>query len=213
MWFSQIKTEEKGFTPFESPVSVTCDNEVTLSACVYNSRTGFTLVETLVAIAILLVIIVGPMSIAQKGIQNAFFAREQLTAVFLAQEAIEGVRELRDNDAIYAYGSSLFNDDTESWLSASAIPTACRTSGCAYDNGSIEPCNVNNDCLLEYDSASGLYTHGGGVDSIFTRTVTVGESINGGVPVTVSVTWAGKVRQGKIVLQSWIYDHYQRYED
>lgn len=177
---------------------------------------GFTLVETLVAIAILLVIIVGPMSIAQKGIQNAFFAREQLTAVFLAQEAIEGVRELRDNNAIDAYDSTAFIDDTRNWLSISNIPMACRTGGCAYDDGVIESCDTNNGCLLKYDSTSGLYTHGGGggaVDSIFTRTVTVGEEVGGGVPVTVSVTWTGKVRQGEIILQSWIYDHYQRYEN
>jgi prepilin-type N-terminal cleavage/methylation domain-containing protein len=48
---------------------------------------GFTLVETLVAVTVLLLVIVGPMTVAQKGIQNAYFANEQVTAVFLAQEA------------------------------------------------------------------------------------------------------------------------------
>ncbi len=32
---------------------------------------GFTLVETLVAIGVLLLAIIGPMTVAQKGIQNA----------------------------------------------------------------------------------------------------------------------------------------------
>ena len=35
---------------------------------------GFTLVESLVAIGILLVVIIGPLTIAQKGIQQAYFA-------------------------------------------------------------------------------------------------------------------------------------------
>lgn len=171
---------------------------------------GFTLVETLVAIAILLVIIVGPMSIAQKGIQNAFFAREQLTAVFLAQEAIEGVRELRDNNAIDVYDSPLFTDNTEKWYGD--IIGGCRGAECAYDEGVLELCNVNNECVLKY--SAGTYDHdGAGDSSIYTRKVVVGPQSGAGIPVTVSVTWAGKVRQGEIVLQSWIYDHYQRYED
>lgn len=209
---SQIKTEENGFTPFESPMSVACDNEVTTSPSAHNSQTGFTLVETLVAIAILLVIIVGPMSIAQKGIQNAFFAREQLTAVFLAQEAIEGVRELRDNNAIDVYDSGAINDNTEQWY-ANIISDGCDDGAeCAYDSGSLELCGAtNNDCVLKYNA--GTYDHGAGDDSIYTRKVVVGPQSGAGIPVTVSVTWAGKVRQGEIVLQSWIYDHYQRYED
>ena len=171
---------------------------------------GFTLIETLVAIAILLVIIVGPMSIAQKGIQNAFFAREQLTAVFLAQEAIEGVRELRDNNAIDAYDNSLpFIDDTEGWIDDIA---SCLGKECAYEDSTLTLCINKNDCVLKYDA--GEYTHNGTSDnSIYTRKITAGVRNGGGVPVTVKVTWVGKVRQGQIVLQSWIYDHYQRYED
>jgi prepilin-type N-terminal cleavage/methylation domain-containing protein len=182
----------------------------------YSSRdlkkeNGFTLVETLVAISILLVIIIGPMTIAQKGIQNAQFAREQLTAVFLAQEAIEGVRELRDNDAIVSYeDGSIADPGTQVWRSD--IPSGCIDASCAYDNGQVRTCGVSNGCVLKEDS--GEYSHQGtGSDSIFTREVVVGSQSSGGVPVTVTVTWAGKVRPGSVVLQTWIYDHYQRYED
>lgn len=171
---------------------------------------GFTLVETLVAVSILLVIIIGPMSIAQKGIQNAYFAREQLTAVFLAQEAIEGVRELRDNGAIVSYEDGSIGDPgTQLWHSD--IPIGCINAECAYDNGSIESCSTNNECRLKYNA--GTYEHGTGDDSMYTRTVTIGTWNGGEVPVTVTVSWAGKVREGEVVLQSWIYDHYQRYED
>ncbi|MCR4286009.1 MAG: prepilin-type N-terminal cleavage/methylation domain-containing protein [Candidatus Kaiserbacteria bacterium] len=178
------------------------------SSQIKTKENGFTLVETLVAISILLVIIVGPMTIAQKGIQNAFFAREQLTAVFLAQEAIEGVRELRDNDAIVSYeDGSIADPGTQGWL-----PSGCNDAECAYDDGLITLCSANNECVLKY--TAGIYDHDGtGDNSIYKRRVAIGASNGGGVPVTVTVTWAGKVRQGEIVLQSWIYDHYQRYED
>jgi prepilin-type N-terminal cleavage/methylation domain-containing protein len=49
---------------------------------------GFTLVETLVAITILLVAIVGPMTIAARGLQTAFFAREQITAYFCKRNSV-----------------------------------------------------------------------------------------------------------------------------
>jgi type II secretory pathway pseudopilin PulG len=71
------------------------------------SGAGFTLVETLVAITVLLVAIVGPMTIAAQGLQASFFAREETTAVYLAQEGIEAVERARDNgalDAIYGIG-------------------------------------------------------------------------------------------------------------
>lgn len=61
---------------------------------------GFTLVETLVAIAVLLVAIVGPMTIAAQGLQASFFSREQTTAVYLAQEAIEAIEKKRDDQAL-----------------------------------------------------------------------------------------------------------------
>ncbi len=64
---------------------------------------GFTLAETLVAIAILLMVIIGPITAAQNGIRQAYLANEQTAAVFIAQEAIESIRQLRDERALAAY--------------------------------------------------------------------------------------------------------------
>ncbi|MCR4286010.1 MAG: prepilin-type N-terminal cleavage/methylation domain-containing protein [Candidatus Kaiserbacteria bacterium] len=52
------KIKEKGFTPFESPVSVACDNEVTPSPYVYNSQTGFTLIELMVSLTVFSIVMV-----------------------------------------------------------------------------------------------------------------------------------------------------------
>jgi len=57
---------------------------------------GFTLVETLVAIAILAVGVAGPLVIVSQSITVARLARDQLTAINLAQEAIEFIRHKRD---------------------------------------------------------------------------------------------------------------------
>ncbi len=192
-----------------------------MQASLKDFKNGFTLVETLVAVSILLIAIVGPMTIAQKGIQNAYFATEQVTAVFLAQEAIEAVRELRDDTALDAYdyssggGGSVV--DTADW-----VPTACSGgSTCAYDSGSgaFESCASNNGCLLRFNTSSSRYTYenlGATVeDSPYTRTIVMGNEMNGGRQITVTVTWNTKIFGGterSVVLQTWIYDHYQRFE-
>ena len=61
---------------------------------------GFTLVEALVAISLLMVAISSPMYIAQKGLSASMFARDQMTASFLAQDGIEAVKNIRDYMAI-----------------------------------------------------------------------------------------------------------------
>ncbi len=64
------------------------------------SSSGFTLIETFVAITILVTAIAGPLTIASKGLQSAILAKDQLTASFLAQEGIEYIREVRDNNCL-----------------------------------------------------------------------------------------------------------------
>ena len=54
-----------------------------------NLQSGFTLVEALVAITILIVGVIGPLSLAAQGIGDGIFARNQVAANYLAQEALE----------------------------------------------------------------------------------------------------------------------------
>lgn len=175
-------------------------------------KNGFTLVETLVAISILVMVIVGPMTIAQKGIQNAYFANDRVTAVFLAQEAIEGVRELRDEVALEAYKGGTV--PTANWLPSDDCDGSPKS--CAFLKGNttpFQPCGSTNDhCVLQTDS-NGVYSHTSGTPSPFTRTVTIGGAISGGVPVEVSVAWENKGVPHEVKLQTWIYNHYQRYEN
>lgn len=173
---------------------------------------GFTLVETLVAITVLLLVVIGPMTVAQRGIQNAYFAAEQATAVFLAQEAIEAVRELRDGAALVAFDTD-GGGNTSGW--ASSLPAEC-SSGCAYvGGGQFGTCAGNNACRLKVDSTTEKYNHQTGADSPFTRTVIINES-GGNAEVAVTVSWEGHIFGGgtrEVVLQTWIYDHYERYEN
>jgi prepilin-type N-terminal cleavage/methylation domain-containing protein len=187
---------------------------------------GFTLVETLVAISILVVAIVGPMTIAMRGLQSAFFAKEQLTAIYLAQEAVEIIRMHRDQYALVQRATS--NDN---WLSSpSRLTSFCATaSGCGVDvnlltNSGIRDCSVTDACRLRYRSSGvtsasrGMYIHGGTFAfSPYTRVVKV-QDIGGGsnsdeVDVTVTVSWESSFFSGtkSVTLQERLFSQYDDY--
>lgn len=176
---------------------------------------GFTLVETLVAISILLVAIVGPMTIAADGLQNTFYAREQVTAYMLAQEGMELVRAARDQNALA----------DSAWLAG--IASACATSnadGCGIDvrdaedlSGSFFDC-AGTACQLHYDDGSlagnrGFYTYEV-VDepTQFTRRIWIEEVVGDReAEVTVEVTWATGVLSGgeqTVTIQSRLFNHF-----
>lgn len=183
---------------------------------------GFTLVETLVAITILLLVIIGPLTVAQKGIQNAYYANEQVTAVFLAQEAIEAVRELRDIRALDAYDKLLdgLPPYGETWDLYSGLdhlhPNCNIAAGCEFDaqDNEFGSCG-GGECKLKINN--GVYEYDSGSWSPFTRKVYVIEENPYSVSVTVEVSWTSQIFGGAttrtVKLQTWIYDHYQRYEE
>ncbi len=50
---------------------------------------GFTLIETFVAITILMIIVLGPMSLLSRALQDARYIGDKITATYLAQEGVE----------------------------------------------------------------------------------------------------------------------------
>jgi prepilin-type N-terminal cleavage/methylation domain-containing protein len=69
-------------------------------ALIYNTSRAFTLIETLVAISLLSVAIVAPMSLTSQSLSTALYARDQITAFNLAQEGLEAVRSFRDGQIL-----------------------------------------------------------------------------------------------------------------
>lgn len=60
------------------------------------NQKGFTLIETLVAITIFTIALVAMLSISGRGISDINISKNKLIANYLGDEAIEGVRALRD---------------------------------------------------------------------------------------------------------------------
>ncbi len=190
---------------------------------------GFTLVETLVSITILLIVIIGPMTVASRGMQNAFYAGDQTTAIYLAQEAIEHIQRLRDDAALqnyqdYVADGSDADGDTWSWYTA--LNANCRDSNGCDMNFEASPityrdCSTPANCQLnKYTGATfgdRVYGYTIGAEwapSIFTRRVRVGQLSDGGLPVTVTVSWNSNLFRSTrtVTLQTYLYDVYKRYE-
>jgi len=68
--------------------------------CSRRASRGFTLIETLVAISLLTIAIVAPMLLTVQSLSAGYYARDQITAFYLAQEAIETVHAIRDGQIL-----------------------------------------------------------------------------------------------------------------
>lgn len=175
-------------------------------------QNGFTLVETLVAISILLVAIMGPMTIAARGLQSAFHAREQITAFSLAQEGVELIRQKRDENALQSTPTD--------WL-AGILGFCGSNNGCGLDakkSDTFINCNPSgNPCQLRDEGGisghRGFYNHTAGTLTPFTRQIWVKEIPGGNdreAEVTVEVSWHSGLFAGTkmVTIQSRIFNQY-----
>src|SRR3989338_3913398 len=99
------------------------------------NRKAFTLVEALVAISILMIAIASPMTLAQKGLSTATLSKDQMTAAFLVQDAIESVKNIRDQAAIR--GSA-----TNDWLDTLSKCICTDDLTCDFDSNDLIFCTV-----------------------------------------------------------------------
>lgn len=136
-------------------------------------KRGFTLIETLVAIAILTLAVAGPLYEAGRTMVAAEVANDQLVASYLAQEGIEYVRLVRDDDYLSAYASPSHNT-AGAWTSfINSIAPLCGTS-CQFDpaNMSLNACS-GSSCTPLYLAATHVYTQqsSSGTVTPFTRVI------------------------------------------
>ncbi len=103
---------------------------------------GFTLIETMIAVAILTLSVAGPLFTADRAIVAAQLASNQLTASYLAQEGIEYVRAMRDGEFLAAYRTGGQNVSTTAW-------NAFLANSPASDSFTISGCRMTTVCTLD----------------------------------------------------------------
>lgn len=125
-----------------------------------NNQKAFTLIEALVAISILMIAIASPMALAQKGLATATLSKDQMIAAFLAQDAVEAVKNIRDQIAV--------RNTTGDWL----------------DNSLLHPClcdpSTGSSCNLDFPSPTLLFCQIDTASTVWTSTGGTSASIYGG---------------------------------
>lgn len=117
---------------------------------------GFTLVETLVAIAIFTSSIIALMAVLANGISDTNYAKKKMTATYLAQEGIEYVRNMRDT-------SVLFDPDgaQAGWIAFIAAGKTCPSADpnfpCTISMEQISPDEVKIASDVSWTQGSGTY--------------------------------------------------------
>lgn len=161
-----------------------------------SSNRGFTIVETLVAIFILLLSITGPLAIAQSGLRAAFLSRDQVTAFYLAQDAMESIKNVRDDNLIAGIWNA---SDRGTWTKG--LANCFSGSGCTVDTLSdvliTAKCNTEAvGCSLTNPLRFNLETKEFGISetntekSKFSRVVFINTTNRDNeIEVTVKVSW------------------------
>ena len=150
---------------------------------------GFTLLETIVALAIIAAAMSGPITLATRGILSAKFAKSRLVSANLSQEGLELVRKVRD-DNILAKRAWDFGIDVGD-RQADVV-----TSGLSASSGAP----------LKRDTTSGLYNYTSGNTTLYVRRINITKSVANQMVVLSQVTWTEGGLPKTMTLQEILYN-------
>jgi|SRR3989344_741719 len=149
-----------------------------------SNRDGFTLVETLLALAIFTISVVALMAVLSEGVADTSYAKKKLIAVYLAQEGVEYIRNMRDTFVLYDAGGAqagwtVFNNNLTD-------ASACQgVNGCYFGDLNaadfsdttqpmigivVTACGTNCPTML-YDATTGKYNYTTGASSGYIRKI------------------------------------------
>ena len=183
------------------------------------NKKGFTIIETMVAVFILSIAIVALLGLTAQSLFTARYARNEITANYLAQEAADYIRNRRDTVAFLSDTGNNWNGFLAEFGKGS-VNTKCFTSdGCYFGVNDITTTPVTScpseGCpLLKYkeDSSSSFYYYATtGSNSIFKRKIEMWTNSTNSdeVFVRITINWNnGNILKSKVLnfsLLNW-YD-------
>lgn len=185
---------------------------------IINKKTGFTLLETLVAIAVFMTAILGPTALAVYSMRSLSHGRDQVTAYYLAEDALEYIKNKKDSNKIDGneWTDGLSECVQEGLKKRCYIDTINETET-KCDPLIVWPNSGTCSVKLNYHSDTGFYDYlftDPFEETIFTRTIKILEIANhsGGseddeAKITVEVFWQEKSVTKSFTLESYIFDY------
>lgn len=165
-----------------------------------NFTSGLTLIETLVAISVLMVAVSGALSLSYKSLSSASFAKDQITAYYLAQDAMESVKNLRDE--------TFFSN--ANWMAG--FGPCGNNNKCKIDPLNLLISSCSTTCEpLNFDEATGLYSYDNSLPiSPYTREIQLITENNKEELLVVTVRWQSAGIDKSFVVKETIFDWYDQ---
>ena len=160
-------------------------------------KKGFTLVETLVAVSVLIIAIVAPLEFVSRSVSYGRSANDETTSIYLAQEAIEAIRNERDRFSLTPGAG------WDAFLASLGSPSSScfSSSGCIVDMANqfgaggplfIDACVVTCPQMTQNTSTK-LYSYGSGASwktTPFTRTIKIISQTTNEIKISATVSWS-----------------------
>ncbi len=180
---------------------------------------GFTLVEALVAIGILSLSVMAASMAVQSSLSSSYYARDQVTAFYLIQDAVEYVRNLRDINALRNAKVIAAGPGTVDWLNGiSQVPADpcyfgkfCMVSPAEISPNNLVTCGDGSSSSLcspiRQDNATGKfgYLNSNWPQTKFTRFMQISQSSTTEIILTITVTWKDNaIGNTSVSVQEWL---------
>lgn len=159
-------------------------------------KAAFSLIELLIAMGMIGLGLLGIASLASQNVRVQYYNKNTLISAQLAQEGLELVRNIRDND----------------WKSDDVISTEDSLEGLFNSNFIIDYTSfrsgsdsiIANTPVLTIDN-NGFYRYGGSQETPFRRLITTSCNNNGYCRVKCYVTWQGQGQSGNYEIEDYLY--------
>ena len=196
---------KKGFTPsLENDIALKRKSKMPFFSA------GFTVLESIIAIAVVSLAISGAFAAVRTGLSSSSQAKEQTKAYYLANEAVEMIRNKRDSNGL----DILVNGGSSTWLTGIAENASdpCSFGNTCYVdvyNNALVRCGAEWDScpVLKQDPNTYLYQYTTGSDSIYKREIQIENTSATEISVTIRISWshAGIAREfkTKTIFTNW----------
>ena len=195
-----------------------------------HNKSGLTLLETIVAIALIFAAMVGPVTLIAHALFSTSFSRNDLVAYTLAQEGIELVRAVRDNDILCgSFGSTISWDSNpvdgtvlENFYEMDFTNSVDLICGSATINTPAPITRTLSTCNTVLNmNGVGKYSYGPGTPTDFIRCIKIcvptnsapcGMAPDSDIPasdqmeVISTVSWTERNQQKSIMLDDRLYN-------
>ena len=156
-------------------------------------KKGFTILEVIISILVVTIGVLSVYTVTQQIVSYTYHSAFRLTAVYLGEEGIEIVRNIRDTN----------------WLKGVAWNNGLGVGAWEADYNTIQPLSDTYDGdFLKLETTSGLYGYDSGSQTNFKRKITI-TPVGGALEVSIEVWWEYKGdTYGPITVQEILYNWY-----